>query len=200
MKTYTVAFLCCLLSASLHSEPYDAVSKCIDTEQAKPGYNWTEAWNKCKDTTDKTVQLTNPYDKIDVSSLPDTKEPEPTRRGALHQALVYGTVAGIISAIIGFFALKPWRLIRKIRPADIVRRADTKQKRLFLAATPVVHVVALWLLIRDSDWFNYFDEIRFVTTVFVTASVALPVAALTRILNWIDGDENRPKGAVDRGN
>lgn len=94
----------------------------------------------------------------------------------------------LIPPILGIFILLA--LLYMARRVD-ARRLNTKTKRAIIAATPVFFVVAVWMLILDTDWFSSFSDIQLATIIFVVASIAMPITALSGILNWIAGDNRK---------
>lgn len=109
---------------------------------------------------------------------------------AIEKGIASAVGAAILASLILLIRSKPWTWrinMQRLTFARLVSRADTKQKRLCLVATPVAFSIALWLLIRDTHWFYYFDEIKFITVLFVTLSITLPVVSLSRLLDWVEG-------------
>lgn len=64
-----------------------------------------------------------------------------------------------------------------------IDRADSKTKRLFLVATPVVWLVTIALVIRDVDASDY---LHFTTILLIALSACLPIAAFTKVTDWIN--------------
>lgn len=66
-------------------------------------------------------------------------------------------------------------------------RADTRSKRISLVAFPFLFVIASYLVVRDTDWFYSFSELRIITMLFIVSAIVSPALALTKLSDWING-------------
>ena len=151
-----------------------------------------ETWKTRAKLEDRQKLSPNPYDNI---ALPDAGKNgvsvnQSSQPGIIEKSLAYAIAAAIVAALMMLIRAKPWRWRPKLSGLNLskyVTGANTIQKRVCLAVFPVATAVALFLLIRDTHWFDYLDEIRLITVLFTITSIALPVIALSSLLDWING-------------
>lgn len=73
--------------------------------------------------------------------------------------------------------------------STIVSAPNTRMKRICLAAFPFSAIASMALIFRDTHGFYYLDDLHFTTVILSTATASLPVIGLTKLIEWVQGNE-----------